>query len=683
MIDERSMILIKHMVESPLISKVDLMEKANLTKRQIEYTLDKINDYLKNEERNGIKFTNGKLDVSEDVFLIFVELINRQDDFLLKQYVLNQEERIKFILWYLYEADSYISVNHLLSLLKVGKTTLMKDMSLLNERLQKDKISIEYNRIDGYYLKGDYRFIRKKVLHDIVETLTIENNRKVLDKFILENQFYRFEEVMDYVKQLSSQYQIEFIEDRLLEFVYIFIIFSGRKFVQEEIIDSLWQKQFSTIYVNEYQFAQSLLVHFGIEDISFANYISAWLLGVSVGNFEKYYFQESQIKEMVESIIKKFEQITGVDLKSKQNIQEKIYLHFRCVYFRWLFHIPMLNPLTNSIKDEYDYLFNLVKTALKDFESNFKMEISEDEIAYLTMHFSSIIENVEESKIKAAIICHSGLGTSALLYTQLKQLFPDIKFLEPKSSLKINELLSEVDIIFSSTSDIFLEQEKKVFMVKPILSRLEKRRLSNQVYYYLGKSSQIDLPNVQEVLSIVGNYVDGTTLSKIQNDILNRTNLEEKEVELRLSDIIVEEAILFNLEVEDAIDAITKASQPLIKLEYYTQNYLDEMINQLQNDASYYILSEGIAFPHTRIECGANKTGIGIAILKKPVFLKDKVVRYILCFSAIDHSSHLGALSTLLKLIETKEWFRILESSSCCNDILSQIKEFEDSKEKL
>lgn len=71
MIDERSMILIKHMIESPLISKVDLMEKANLTKRQIEYTLDKINDYLKNEERNGIKFTNGKLDVSEDVFFDF------------------------------------------------------------------------------------------------------------------------------------------------------------------------------------------------------------------------------------------------------------------------------------------------------------------------------------------------------------------------------------------------------------------------------------------------------------------------------------------------------------------------------------------------------------------------------------------------------------------------------------
>lgn len=682
MIDERSMILIKHLIESPLISKVDLMEKANLTKRQIEYTLDKINDYLKNEEKNGIKFTNGKLDVPEDVFLIFVELINRQDDFLLKQYVLNQEERIKFILWYLYEADSYISVNHLLSLLKVGKTTLMKDMSLLNERLQKDKISIEYNRVNGYYLKGDYRFIRKKVLHDIVETLTIENNRKVLDKFILENQFYRFEEVMNYVKQLSSKYQIEFIEDRLLEFVYMFIIFSRRKFVQEEIIDSLWQKQFSTIYTNEYQFSQSLLECFGIKDISFSNYISAWILGVSIGNFEKYYFQESQIKEMVESIIKKFEQITGVDFKSKKNIQEKIYLHFRCVYFRWLFHIPMLNPLTKSIKIEYDYLFNLVKTVLKDFESNFKMEISEDEIAYLTMHFSSIIENVEESKVKAAIVCHSGLGTSALLYTQLKQLFPDIKFLEPKSSMKIDELISEVDIIFSSTSDIFLEQEKKVFMVKPILSRLEKRRLSSQVYYYLGKSNQIDFPNVQEVLSIVGNYVDMTTLSKIQNDILNRSNLEKKE-ELKLSDIIVREAILFQVEAQNAKEAIIKSSIPLIQLGYFSENYLNEMLQQLEYDASYYILSDGIAFPHTRIENGVYRTGIGITILKQPVLFKNHFVHYILCFSATDYSSHLGALSTLLKLIETKEWFRILESSSCCNDILSQIKEFEDSKERL
>lgn len=677
--DERSMILIKHMIKSPHISKIDLIKQSNLTKRQIEYTLEKINDYLKKENKNIIKFINGKLDLVEDTFLVFVELINRKDDLLLKQYVLNQEERIKFILWYLYEADSYISVNHLLFLLKISKTTLMKDMSLLSERLKKENILIEYNRLQGYYLSGDYRLIRKKVLHDIVETITIENNRKVLDKFILENQLYRFEEVMDYVKFLSGQYQIEFIEDRLLEFVYMFIIFSGRKFVQEEKQIVLWQKQFSTLYINEYEFATSLLKHFNISDDAFCGYISAWVLGVSIGNFEKYYVHELQIKEMVEAIIKKFEQITGVDFKSKQLIHKKIYLHFRCVYFRWLFHIPMLNPLTQSIKEEYDHLFNLVKKVLKDFEFNFKMEISEDEIAYLTMHFSSIIGNIEENVVTAAIICHSGLGTSALLLTQLKQLFPDIKFLEPKSSLKINDIISQVDIIFSSTSDIFLEQDKKVFMVKPILSRLDKRRLSNQVYYYLGKSNQIDLPSVQEVLSIVGNYVDVNTLSKIQSEILNYSNLENKKDGLKLSDIIVLEALLLEIDAVDAKDAIIKASKPLIQFGYYTQSYLDAMIHQLEVDAAYYVLSEGIAFPHTKIEYGSNKTGLGIMKLKKSVYFKDKAVNYILCFSAVDHVSHLGALSTLLKLIETKKFFSIFESSSCSNKILSQIKEFEDS----
>lgn len=126
-------------------------------------------------------------------------------------------------------------------------------------------------------------------------------------------------------------------------------------------------------------------------------------------------------------------------------------------------------------------------------------------------------------------------------------------------------------------------------------------------------------------------------------------------------------------------DAIIKASKPLIQFCYYTQSYLDAMIHQLEVDAAYYVLSEGIAFPHTKIEYGSNKTGLGIMKLKKSVYFKDKAVNYILCFSAVDHVSHLGALSTLLKLIETKKFFSIFESSSCSNKILSQIKEFEDS----
>ena len=67
------------------------------------------------------------------------------------------------------------------------------------------------------------------------------------------------------------------------------------------------------------------------------------------------------------------------------------------------------------------------------FETVFLNQVPEDEIAFLTIHFASLIANFKEkSKMNkvAVVICPNGIGSSMLVYTQLKALFPEFSFLE-------------------------------------------------------------------------------------------------------------------------------------------------------------------------------------------------------------------------------------------------------------
>ena len=47
MLDERSIQIIKKIIESSYILKDELMSSCGLTKRQLEYSIEKINDWIK------------------------------------------------------------------------------------------------------------------------------------------------------------------------------------------------------------------------------------------------------------------------------------------------------------------------------------------------------------------------------------------------------------------------------------------------------------------------------------------------------------------------------------------------------------------------------------------------------------------------------------------------------------
>ena len=153
-------------------------------------------------------------------------------------------------------------------------------------------------------------------------------------------------------------------------------------------------------------------------------------------------------------------------------------------------------------------MFALIKRSLKPLEESTCKKISNDEIAYFTIHFGGYLENIQKEsiteKIVGMVICPNGISSSLILRTELKQIFPMIEFYTMSfNDYKKNLGNQKVDMIFSTMS---IEVDRPLFIVKTIMNSTEKMLLKKKVFetFHLKKEEFI---SVDEILNIIAKHV--------------------------------------------------------------------------------------------------------------------------------------------------------------------------------
>lgn len=60
--------------------------------------------------------------------------------------------------------------------------------------------------------------------------------------------------------------------------------------------------------------------------------------------------------------------------------------------YRLQSNIRVDNPLLDELKEKYSIIYAIVWLSLNDFISGYNVEISEDEISFIMLHFQAAIE---------------------------------------------------------------------------------------------------------------------------------------------------------------------------------------------------------------------------------------------------------------------------------------------------
>ncbi|HBT50108.1 MAG TPA: PTS mannitol transporter subunit IIBC, partial [Caldanaerobacter subterraneus] len=133
--------------------------------------------------------------------------------------------------------------------------------------------------------------------------------------------------------------------------------------------------------------------------------------------------------------------------------------------------------------------------------------------------------------------------------------------------------------------------------------------------------------------------------------------------------LLTKDTIKLNVEAKDWEEAVRIGGELLVKNGFAEPQYVEAMINTVKEMGPYIVIAPGIAMPHARPEAGARKIGMSLITLKNPVNFGNKEndpVKIVVSLCAIDHSSHLKALSELVELLGDEEF---VEAVLNANDV--------------
>ena len=691
--DKDILILMKFLSKKSFITLADLENSLEMTRRQAKYRIQKLNDLLKEEEVPPILVSSSAtkdIVVSDDTKKVINSLLKDIDQN--DVYYLSKKERLIYMYLMLFINKAHLTLNDFIDSLQVSRSTVLLDLKELTQTLEELNIHIKNDRKRGYYLVGSEMEIRRFMMKNVIYTLADEDNNKVFDIFI--NDFYLddFNYSKIYISNLAKKHKIRFVENRLIEFIYIFIFLNTRmqneKYSSDEIVGLMDIDAMS--YMKEYKFSYELLKKYNTtENITKAdvNYIAAWILGISFGDINEDTKDCVLISDLIGKMMTRFESLSGVHYKNTEEIFIQLYSHFRPAYYRLLFKLPIFNPVCDKVKEEYPELYQLVEQTMKPFNIIFGEEIPAGEIAYLTMHFSTIYsgkKGVNIAKQKTAlVVCSNGIGSSAILYNELTSMFPELHFLSPIDSSKLSDFSEKVDIIFATN---YLENIPNINIpiihVSPVMSIAERYQVMREVYMQLG-SGFLKKTNVDVVMDIISKHADIQNRDALYNELKNyfseidNISNKDKENELHLLDMVRENIIRLNIEAENWEEAVRLSYEPLLENGFITQKYIDETVRIMNSVGPYVVITKHTALLHTKPESGALSCAMGIGVLKNPINFgsaEHDPIKYVFSLSAIDNHTHLCAMAELLELFNDDKFFMFLDTANDSEEVIEYIK---------
>lgn len=123
-------------------------------------------------------------------------------------------------------------------------------------------------------------------------------------------------------------------------------------------------------------------------------------------------------------------------------------------------------------------------------------------------------------------------------------------------------------------------------------------------------------------------------------------------------------------------EAIRTASQPLLERNVIRREYVDSMIQLVEDYGPYIVLQNGVAIAHSKSTDGANLLGLSLLVNKtKILFDGNTEVQFLFVLSNPDQDKHLHLLRDIMEFSKQKDILNKILIASSSSLIIDYIKE--------
>ncbi|MBC1803330.1 BglG family transcription antiterminator [Listeria booriae] len=679
-LDERSNLLLKEILRHPNISNAKLQEKFGLTRRQVDYSFQKVNHWLDEQAYPKIhRSANGRFVVEPDLFqLVEINANEKEDD----AYILSEKERISLIILMLATNQEELSLNHFISELEVSKNTVLRDLKGVQAVFDTFRLEVQYSRMKGYQIRGDEWNQRSALIYAAQHIIASYHGEQLLRHF-MQIEASQVDKIRDQLVAVEVRLNLTFIDNKMQILPYILEsifrrIRAGQRITTEFFID------FNELSDTQEYGAVQLL----IEDEPYISeterlYISLQLLTSNVlPNSDLTNEASPRLKMAVNQALGEFEKKACIQFVDKEQLLEKLFAHIKPAYYRIKYHLTTDYSLLDKIDQEFQAVHYIVKQSLKPLENFIGAKIPENESIFITLFIGGhLIDTTErlQTRLKAVVVCPNGLSISRLMEKTLRSLFPEIFFYQAMSIREFERTNVRYDLIFSAVP---LQTEKKMFLINQLMGeqeRLELRRRVMRSVYMIGENGV----SVEQLIRTIEKHAtisDKTRLAKALADCLTQPMqaterfVDEKK---QLTDLLPAEMIQRVQSVTDWQAAIRVAAEPLLQKGAISDMYVSEMIRQHATPSAHIILRQTIAIPHAETEKGVNELGMSLLYIDDGLALSSGGrLHFVVVIAAVDKNAHFQALLQLMELAGHKKTLKKIAEQQEPQNIHQTIQQF-------
>lgn len=675
--------IITEMIKNPKIKGKDLESMFNISRRQLGYRIQKLNDWLKEQDYPQIERTSQGFFIVDDSIKDFLnipsETLHQESEQVYTAY-----QRAHLILLMLFREDEVLSLNHFSIDLEVSKNTVLNDIKQLKELISSYNVSINYSRQQGYYLSGNEFEVRRLLMRliDKVFTLNISENDVINSLNIEEDKIILINKHINKVEQYLNNM---FIDESTLTLPYkLYLIL--RRINHDKIVAPFSIGYDDLSDTQEYQATEILTSNYQEIPMQEKLFITLQLLSTSVQWSELHDVQHlPELQYALEEMIEQFEKLTFITFKDKESLIHQLMHHMKPAFYRIRYQLSDVDSLTNSQKEDYKELFHLVKLSSKPLEKFLNQELPDKETVYLTMLIGGSLRRQDEDidqKVKAVVVCTQGTSISKLMLQELRSVFPEFIFLDALSLREFNQYDLDFDIVFSP---MHIMTNKKLYITKTILTAQEKHELRQHVFGQLNNTLETDI-QAEKMLSIIREHATVHNEAELFNQIKDQfedtyaySSIKASTLSINsnldLQDLLPVNHIHFTKNVMNIEEAIQLAAEPLVKMRYIDNQYIDLMNNAF--DDTYMVINQNIAIPHADGEDTVNRTSMSMLVLEEPLKLSTGLDVYIfVVIAAADKFKHLRPLLQLRDLSQDTQNIQRISQTQSKREVYEIIKHY-------
>lgn len=233
MLEKRSLNTFYQLMKLQPAQQSSFIDKINLTERQFQYDVEKVNSFLFDMGIPPIRILGDRILIEQEVVDYWK---GNGAGFVANQFSFEQVERVIIFLLYTFIRHEPLSNFHFQHLFGVSKNTVSSDVKRVNKFCVDFRVEVRYSREHGYHLKGTEEDKRNLMLKAIsmlkIKSYAHEKFTFIFQQQQLQNQYDNYQQVL---KDFEQQYSFAFTEDRLDEFIYLLQMIHIRQQQQKRV----------------------------------------------------------------------------------------------------------------------------------------------------------------------------------------------------------------------------------------------------------------------------------------------------------------------------------------------------------------------------------------------------------------------------------------------------------------